>query len=176
MASPQEANGEGDESAAQLQPSTVDERKETADSKAESPNTPIEGATPPSPNSSQEEGEASPESPTRNAEQKKRGSGVEEESSSAPPLPSEPIPAQDDGWEPVWSEEAGAWYFYNRITQKTQWDNPRVPESSSSTTADAASSADAPAQPPLPVVGGYTPAIPDSNTHHRAHATRQDHV
>lgn len=42
-----------------------------------------------------------------------------------PPLPEETAP--DDGWEPVWDEAAQGFYFYNRITKKTQWENPRVP-------------------------------------------------
>ena len=84
----------------------------------------------------------------------------------APPLPDEPppLPAEapptnsvDDGWEPVWDDGAQAFYFYNRFSNKTQWENPRVPES---------------VQPGPPVVGnhdraesteaaagGYNPAV-----------------
>ena len=57
-------------------------------------------------------------------------------SSSAPPLPEEtapPLPQEeppDDGWDPVWDENAQAFYFYNRFTQQSQWTNPRVPEAS----------------------------------------------
>jgi len=58
----------------------------------------------------------------------------------APPLPNEDAPAlpdeappdksadDDDGWEPVWDGQAQAFYFYNRFTKMSQWDNPRVPE------------------------------------------------
>jgi hypothetical protein len=47
----------------------------------------------------------------------------------APPLPDEPTPDQeDDGWEPTWEPTAKAWYFYNRRTGASQWENPRVPE------------------------------------------------
>lgn len=47
----------------------------------------------------------------------------------APPLPDEPVPdAEDDGWESKWDYNAGAWYFYNRKTGVSQWENPRVPE------------------------------------------------
>ena len=56
----------------------------------------------------------------------------------APPLPPEEPP--DDGWDPVWDENAQAFYFYNRFTQKSQWTNPRVPETS---------------QPAAPGVGNY---------------------
>ena len=47
-----------------------------------------------------------------------------------PPLPNEAPPrkSEDDGWEPVWDQNMQAYYFYNRITQATQWENPRVPE------------------------------------------------
>lgn len=84
-----------------------------------------------------------------------------------PPLPNEHPPLQveqrsseapDDGWEPVWDESAQAFYFYNRITQATQWENPRLPE-----TTPAAPSLDQgpPGVQPLPKkpVGGYDPAI-----------------
>lgn len=55
----------------------------------------------------------------------------------APPLPSEPVPPPlpaealpDDGWDPLWDENAQAFYFHNRFTQATQWENPRVPQAS----------------------------------------------
>lgn len=49
-----------------------------------------------------------------------------------PPLPDEEPPnaTEDDGWEPVWDETAQSFYFYNRVTQVSQWENPRVPEKS----------------------------------------------
>lgn len=56
----------------------------------------------------------------------------------APPLPDEEVPASptgkdqsanvDDGWAPVWDANAQAYYFFNRYSQKTQWENPRIPE------------------------------------------------
>ena len=65
-----------------------------------------------------------------------------------PPLPQEALPgtAHDDGWAPVWDDNAQAYYFYNRFTSISQWDNPRVP--------------DAPTQPGPPGVGNYD-RIPD---------------
>jgi hypothetical protein len=78
----------------------------------------------------------------------------------APPLPPEAPPGtveQDDGWEPIWEESAQAFYFYNRFTGVTQWNNPRVPEASvagppgvepSTSRTNGAS-----------VAGGYNPAI-----------------
>jgi hypothetical protein len=48
----------------------------------------------------------------------------------APPLPSEPVPApteEDDGWSAQLDTSSGCWYFLNRFTGLSQWDNPRVP-------------------------------------------------
>ncbi|KAF2096205.1 hypothetical protein NA57DRAFT_10060, partial [Rhizodiscina lignyota] len=91
----------------------------------------------------------------------------------APPLPNEDPPAQeDDGWEPMWDPTSQAYYFYNRLTKATQWENPRVPEATnnsvpglgsydslaegtSSTGALGASSSPAPKR----AAGGYNPAI-----------------
>lgn len=54
----------------------------------------------------------------------------------APPLPDEPVPdADDDGWEPRWDNAAQAWYFYNNKTGLSQWENPRVPEATTTSTA-----------------------------------------
>ena len=59
-----------------------------------------------------------------------------------PPLPTEAPPDQveDDGWAPIWDDNAQAFYFFNRFTNASQWENPRVPEV---------------AQPPPPGVGNY---------------------
>jgi hypothetical protein len=67
-------------------------------------------------------------------------------------------PPPDDGWEPRWDAGAQAFYFFNRFTQQSQWENPRVPE------AVAAAAPPLPAEAPLPAatgasVGGYNPAI-----------------
>lgn len=79
-----------------------------------------------------------------------------------PPLPAEPVPEQDDGWEPVWEPTAQAFFFYNRITQATQWDNPRVPTAASEV-ARAPGTSSAPSlpteAPPSRPAGGYDPAI-----------------
>lgn len=72
---------------------------------------------------------------------------------SPPPLPDEPLPDEaqadenDDGWDPMWSEEHQAWYFVNRFTQQTQWENPRVPDQQAAAGGAAAA------------VTGYNPAI-----------------
>jgi hypothetical protein len=96
-----------------------------------------------------------------------RGSEDKAEALDAPPLPDEavpPLPAeappgaaeQDDGWAPIWDETAQAFYFYNRFTGVTQWDNPRVPEAS---VAGPPGVEKPTAQPSAPVAGGYNPAI-----------------
>ncbi|CAK7230166.1 hypothetical protein SCUCBS95973_007480 [Sporothrix curviconia] len=76
------------------------------------------------------------------------------DASAPPPLPDEPLPdeknANDDGWDPVWSDEHQAWYFVNRFTQQTQWENPRVLEAEAETSTGAGAGA---------TVGGYNPAI-----------------
>ncbi|KAM0324354.1 hypothetical protein ACHAQA_008135 [Verticillium albo-atrum] len=91
----------------------------------------------------------------------------------APPLPNEAPPAaEDDGWDFQWDATTQAYFFYNRFTGATQWDNPRIATSSS--TAAPAPAPSAPgttssataltAPPPLPTdsrppAGGYNPAI-----------------
>ncbi|KAJ1335320.1 Rho GTPase-activating protein 12/27 [Microdochium nivale] len=97
-------------------------------------------------------------------------------SSSEPPLPNEapPLPveappsAADDGWDFHWSEEAQAYYFSNRLTGVTTWENPRqAPDSTAAAQSTHAQSAStATAAPPLPALdpdalpaGGYNPAI-----------------
>lgn len=93
----------------------------------------------------------------------------------APPLPSgSPPAAEDDGWDFQWDPTSNAYFFFNRFTGKTQWENPRVQTgaaaASSSTDAGAAPGTTATAAPlpsgppPLPAndrpaAGGYNPAI-----------------
>ncbi|TEY44030.1 hypothetical protein BOTCAL_0355g00110 [Botryotinia calthae] len=83
-----------------------------------------------------------------------------------PPLPNEQPPAvaqEDDGWAPVWDETNQAFYFYNRFTGATQWDNPRVPEVSQPGPPGVPStkSAVVPTEivPTSRPAGGYDPAI-----------------
>ncbi|KAL3481808.1 hypothetical protein BJX99DRAFT_131004 [Aspergillus californicus] len=84
-----------------------------------------------------------------------------------PPLPSEAPPGGDDGWEPVWDANAQAYYFYNRFTGHSQWNNPRVlvaaeapvpPAPGTETDAGAGPGLEEP-EKPSPVLGGYNPAI-----------------
>lgn len=94
----------------------------------------------------------------------------EREEESAPPLPDEvppPLPdeappaqAKDDGWEAIWDENHYAYYFYNRFTGVSQWENPRVPDTAApSTQASTTITTNDEASKKSPVAGGYNPAI-----------------
>ncbi|KAK7510435.1 WW domain-containing protein [Phyllosticta citriasiana] len=89
-----------------------------------------------------------------------------------PPLPNEEPPApEDDGWDAHWDPNVAAYYFHNRYTGVTQWENPRVPDASSSAGAPSAAPPPAPGtssygastsalgSPPRKRVAGYNPAI-----------------
>lgn len=125
---------------------------------------------------SQDEGEVdSSDSGSEEGDAKKVDKADKEVDEALPPLPDEPVPAGpevDDGWDFQWDANVGAYYFYNRFTGKTQWENPRVPASGTAgaapgvggTAAAAGGTAStSPAGPPLPqerpVAGGYNPAI-----------------
>lgn len=103
-----------------------------------------------------------------------------DEREEAPPLPQEsvpPLPAeapagdgQDDGWDPVWDDNAQAYYFYNRFSAISQWTNPRVPESQQPAPPGLGSydripltqpKAPGTTNPPpeRPRAGGYDPAV-----------------
>lgn len=92
----------------------------------------------------------------------------EREVESAPPLPDEvppPLPdeappaqAEDDGWEAIWDAGHYAYYFYNRFTGVSQWENPRVPDTAASSTQASAAPEEA-EKKKSPVAGGYNPAI-----------------
>lgn len=74
-----------------------------------------------------------------------------------PPLPNEPAPQpEDDGWDCQWDPTTQAWFFANRFTGKTQWENPRVAAPAAPGTQSSVP------QPPVsekPAAGGYNPAI-----------------
>ncbi|KAL4817801.1 hypothetical protein BDW67DRAFT_159162, partial [Aspergillus spinulosporus] len=79
-----------------------------------------------------------------------------------PPLPNEAPPGEDDGWEPVWDANAQAYYFYNRYTGVSQWENPRVPNAAVATAAAppaAGTEKPALAEKVSAPLGGYNPAI-----------------
>jgi len=83
-----------------------------------------------------------------------------------PPLPAEapPAAAEDDGWAPVWDDNAQAYYFYNRFTAQSQWSNPRVPSAQQDAAPgvgnhDRIAATPADERPPSRPHGGYDPAI-----------------
>ncbi|KAI0416653.1 hypothetical protein F5X98DRAFT_343136 [Xylaria grammica] len=85
--------------------------------------------------------------------------------SGAPPLPSEPLPAtEDDGWDCHWDPAHQTWFFHNRITNESTWENPRVPSKPRASTEANTQLQTPPASavPPLNErlpAGGYNPAI-----------------
>ncbi|KAI4869473.1 hypothetical protein F4820DRAFT_406685 [Hypoxylon rubiginosum] len=111
---------------------------------------------------SQESGEASPVRSTKSTD----------DEPSAPPLPNEPPPAtEDDGWDFHWDATSQAYFFYNRFTHETTWENPRLRSQASSSNSTSQARADVAAAPPAPPglaeppknerppAGGYNPAI-----------------
>jgi hypothetical protein len=110
--------------------------------------------------------EEQPESQNADPSQAEENHSSDEEN---PPLPDEAPP--DDGWQPIWDPSAQAYYFYNRFTQVSQWENPRVPEATQipSITVDQGSydgtegtSVDGvqnSSPPKRSIAGGYNPAI-----------------
>lgn len=131
--------------------------------------------SPSAPESPHAPSEAQAESPTEKEQLETKGQETpgkqveeaEEGDTSAPPLPDEvppplpdeapPGPVDDDGWEPVWDANANAFYFYNRFTGVSQWDNPRVPTTAAPGTEESAT--EEPPKKKAPVLGGYNPAI-----------------
>ncbi|KAL2010483.1 hypothetical protein VTN00DRAFT_6290 [Thermoascus crustaceus] len=154
------------------------EEKEATDTKS-SPDTPSEEAQEekkekqPVNGQEQEQDNTPKEKETTRESDKDKEEGEAEEGEAAasasplpdeeiPPLPNEAPPGQveDDGWEPIWDPNSQAYYFYNRFTGVSQWENPRVPDAHApgveggSTAAAASSTART-----SPVAGGYNPAI-----------------
>ncbi|KAL2050834.1 hypothetical protein ABVK25_008895 [Lepraria finkii] len=88
---------------------------------------------------------------------------------TAPPLPMEAPPVEDDGWDPIWDDNAQAYYFYNHFTKTSQWTNPRVPDAATAAPGvgnyDRIEKAPGTESPPPPQqttqrpYGGYDPAI-----------------
>ncbi|CAJ2506404.1 Uu.00g005340.m01.CDS01 [Anthostomella pinea] len=101
--------------------------------------------------SSQESGEASPVDPADAA-------------SNAPPFPNEPPPAtEDDGWDFHWDASHQAYFFHNRITNESTWENPRQSKSNPAASQNTQlqtppTTAALPPNEELPA-GGYNPAI-----------------
>lgn len=107
-----------------------------------------------------------PESQNADPSQAEENQPLTEEN---PPLPDEAPP--DDGWQPIWDPTAQTYYFYNRFTQASQWENPRVPEAtpfpsttvgqdSDDTTEKTGVDGPRSSSPPKrSIAGGYNPAI-----------------
>lgn len=95
----------------------------------------------------------------------------------APPLPNEPVPTaeKDDGWEAFQDPTTYQYYFVNRFTGISQWENPRVSSNAhasaqylpgvsdiaqptSAPGVDPAAASAAPSSPPKPYFG-YNPKI-----------------
>ncbi|KAG6364416.1 hypothetical protein INS49_006017 [Diaporthe citri] len=96
--------------------------------------------------------------PGQSSTQEQAHSGASD--GDAPPLPTEAPPQQeDDGWDAMWDAARQAWYFYNRFTGLSQWDNPRVQTATASAQPSSSTAATATISQPSSVAGGYNPAI-----------------
>ncbi|KAI1644815.1 uncharacterized protein F4817DRAFT_345833 [Daldinia loculata] len=114
---------------------------------------------------------AAPESSIASPQSRESGEASPVAEESAPPLPNEPPPAtEDDGWDFHWDATSQAYFFYNRFTHETTWENPRLSNKASvaestpqaQETASSAAAAAVAAEPPKnerPPAGGYNPAI-----------------
>ncbi|KAL2220197.1 WW domain protein [Thermoascus aurantiacus ATCC 26904] len=143
------------------------EEKEVTDTKS-SPDTPAEEAKEEVETQAdrQEQDNTSKEKETQKSDKDKKEEGEAEGEAPAPPLPDEnpPLPdeappgqVEDDGWEAIWDPNSQAYYFYNRFTGVSQWENPRVPDAPSGPVGEgtAASSTTGTSD----VAGGYNPKI-----------------
>jgi len=79
----------------------------------------------------------------------------------APPIPAQVPPLEDDGWEPKWDDRAQAYYFFNRFTNISQWENPRVVEVAQPPPPGVITHASIESIQPVakPVAGGYDPTV-----------------
>ncbi|GAB7346981.1 hypothetical protein MBLNU459_g3136t1 [Dothideomycetes sp. NU459] len=79
-------------------------------------------------------------SPRHQLEPSEDGEMADDKNGEAPPLPDEPlpggpplpnepvpVPVEDDGWEAFQDPNTFQYYFVNRFTGVSQWENPRVP-------------------------------------------------
>lgn len=127
------------------------------------PDAPEEARSPANSAASRESGEASSVPSGADSEEKSEGfdANAPPLPDEAPPLPDEAPPAaEDDGWDFHWDAVHQAYFFYNRFTNETTWENPRLRTTGSS--AGPSTTVPAVAEPPknerLPA-GGYNPAI-----------------
>lgn len=132
--------------------------------------------TTPSPaDSRSEEGEARSDDSPEKSEQKERDGDSHAGTDAQPPLPNEPTPGDgqapplpaeappgqevDDGWSAEWDATNQTWYFYNRFTGVSQWDNPRQPTADAGTAPGTSTAAAQQISQPTSIAGGYNPAI-----------------
>lgn len=103
-------------------------------------------------------------------------------STQSPPLPlgSPPRTPEDDGWQPVWDESFGAFYFFNSITGETTWTNPRVPQPPDGHGGDGERRLVASEHDPLqynPAIhGDYDPAAPYAQPRDRVPAPGDEYT
>ncbi|KAI2630986.1 hypothetical protein GGR54DRAFT_635591 [Hypoxylon sp. NC1633] len=113
----------------------------------------LESTQSPQSEDSQETGEASPTSPTKSAIA----------DSTTPPLPNEAPPAaEDDGWDFHWDATNQAYFFHNRFTNESTWENPRLANKGAAQDTTSQAQTTTAAEPPKderPPAGGYNPAI-----------------
>ncbi|KAJ5199258.1 WW/Rsp5/WWP [Penicillium cf. griseofulvum] len=127
------------------------------------------------------EGTPSVQEPETDASKSQSDKHEKDELTSAPPLPDEappPLPTEappaqpeDDGWHALVDRDTGLWYYWNRFTRETQWENPRVPQVAAAPAVAIPAVPAIPAAPGTddnhesaapekePIVGGYNPAI-----------------
>ncbi|KAM4057109.1 WW domain-containing protein [Hirsutella rhossiliensis] len=126
-----------------------------------------DGVSPGSGKISKAESGAKDDASTASAEEKTKARDdppvPDEPTPDGPPLPNEPAPeTEDDGWDCQWEPVSQAWFFYNRHTGVSQWENPRVPEATSAGAGYAAAPAADNFAAPVnerPAAGGYNPAV-----------------
>ncbi|KEF54577.1 uncharacterized protein A1O9_09019 [Exophiala aquamarina CBS 119918] len=109
----------------------------------------------------EEDGEISDHDPPRS---RSRSHPVQDQKhqTDRPPLPKEAPPGQaqpgDDGWDALWDDQAQAFYFFNRFTNISQWENPRIPTAAQSAPAWVKRPGN-PDSGPTKRAGGYDPSI-----------------
>lgn len=84
----------------------------------------------------------------------------------APPLPDElppPLesnPTEDDGWDARFDPSTQTYYFFNRVTGVSQWENPRMPDATTAAAPGTSSMhTQAGAAPALASYQGYNPKV-----------------
>jgi hypothetical protein len=131
------------------------------------------------------QGTPSIQEPETDASKSRSDNHEQDELTSAPPLPDEALPPlpteappaqpedqpEDDGWHALVDRETGLWYYFNRFTYETRWENPRVPQVAAVPAVAIPAIPAIPAAPGTgyshesaapkmePIVGGYNPAI-----------------